>query len=96
MLATGATPLHWAAWHGMDAVVAQLLAAGAKVDAQDTGGRTAVFGAAGGGYVNVVERLMNHGADVSLKGGRKQETPLDRALQRNKQAVVAILRPRMT
>ena len=65
----GRTPLHYAADRGHAAVVEQLLAARAAVDAKDKhGGETPLHRAASEGRVAVVEQLLAVGANVEAKG----------------------------
>ena len=60
----GITPLMRAARSdGLDAC-RQLLESGAKIDAADNAGWTALMGAAAEGHEGIVQLLMDHGADV--------------------------------
>lgn len=65
----GYTPLHAAAKHGLQEIVAQLLAgacAGAcAVDAQDSMGATPLMKAACNGHSEVVQQLLHAGAAVN-------------------------------
>ncbi|GAW18463.1 hypothetical protein ANO14919_079390 [Xylariales sp. No.14919] len=84
----GRTPLHWAAWSGQDGAVNALLSSGANVNATDVKGRTALYGAAGGGFMSVVSRLLFCNADITIRGGQDNETPVERARKNNHISVV--------
>ncbi|MGI9404647.1 MAG: ankyrin repeat domain-containing protein [Hyphomicrobium sp.] len=67
------TALMWAAGHSADAgyldaleVMNLLISRGARIDDRDDRGRTALMMAAELGHDEVVEALLDHGADVSL------------------------------
>ncbi|MBI4603531.1 MAG: ankyrin repeat domain-containing protein [Planctomycetes bacterium] len=76
----GATPLHWAAWHGNTAVLDLLLARGAPVDLRDeefgspplgwAAHGSAHCGHRGGDHVGAVERLVAKGASVNVPGNK--------------------------
>ncbi|KAI1390555.1 ankyrin repeat-containing domain protein [Hypoxylon trugodes] len=90
------TPLHWAAWAGKAETVVELLSMRtdeitANMNAIDVANRTALYGAAGGGFADVVRYLLQRGADVTIRGGTNQETPLERARKRNHAAVIDLL-----
>ncbi len=74
-------PLFTAAQNGHIETVAVLLKAGANIDAQGYGGRTALMDAAGRGNVQVVKFLIENGADVSLKDRYKEVTALSLAMK---------------
>jgi hypothetical protein len=59
------TPLQFAAASGYDAVIAALLAAGARVDPTDIHGWTPLMHAANSGYPSAVDALLAAGADVN-------------------------------
>ena len=63
------TALHWAAWSGMPYCSLELLTAGLEIDARDTHGYTPLMLAALRGNAEVVEILLQRGADASLKNG---------------------------
>ena len=72
-----------------------LLQAGATVDAVTNDGRTALHSAARNGKIQVVEALLNAGADKAVKatsGSWKGKTALDVAQQKNYPAIVKLLR----
>jgi ankyrin repeat protein len=85
------TPLHWAAWAGQADAVLALLSKRADVNAVDYEGRTALYGAAGGGYVEVVRLLLSHNAERSIRGGRGNETPLERARKKHNTQLIDLL-----
>ena len=100
LLATGAdksgwTPLHAAAFHGHDDLVALALARGAAVDAPNALGQTALHLACKQGHERVVERLVAAGADVSRRTAGNRyvagNTPLEMARRFDHEAVVAML-----
>lgn len=57
------------------------IALGAKVNATNANGQTAMHGAAGLGFNSIVKALAEHGADPAIKDKRGQ-TPLDAAMRR--------------
>ncbi len=61
------TALHWAAWSGMPYCTLELLTAGLEIDARDSHGYTPLMLAALRGNAEVVEILLQRGADASLK-----------------------------
>jgi ankyrin repeat protein len=62
------TPLHRAASTGNAAVVALLLAHGARADALDTAGNSAMQAARAGGHDAVVTLLTSHAAVLRDEG----------------------------
>jgi uncharacterized protein len=60
------TPLIWTARYGHEDVAELLLARGAKIDAHDREGLTALMHAAFEGKAEVVNLLLAHGADAQL------------------------------
>lgn len=62
---TDLTSLHWAAFYGDLALVERLWKAGAEIDAVDRQGRTPLVCAAMTGKAEVVDFLIENGADVS-------------------------------
>ena len=72
-----------------------LLARGAKVEEQHFLGTTALHWASMGGQVEMVDLLIQHGADVNRAGrkfGPVPETPLQSALRRKQEDVARLLR----
>ncbi|HMJ62080.1 MAG TPA: ankyrin repeat domain-containing protein, partial [Bryobacteraceae bacterium] len=72
------------------ALVELLLKRGANPNATQEGGWTALHGAAQAGQRGMVEALLTSGADINLRAGN-QQTPLDMALIKGHQEVLAIL-----
>jgi len=64
-----------------------LIDAGAPVNAPDGGGHTPLHIAAEGGYVPIVESLLQHHADPHAVDA-EDRTPLARAAARNHTAVI--------
>ncbi|XP_053323897.1 serine/threonine-protein phosphatase 6 regulatory ankyrin repeat subunit B-like [Spea bombifrons] len=73
---SGAVCLHAAAKRGHAAVVKALLQKGSHVDARTKDNYTALHIAAENCKPHVVQTLLGFGAQVQLKGGKGQETPL--------------------
>lgn len=95
----GGTPLHWAAWHGRQAMVTQLIAAGAPVNVRDSAyGSSPIAWAAHGSrfcekrddadYVSIVRALMAAGATKAEAINKWGESPISMA----ESAVVACFR----
>lgn len=96
---TKSTPLVDAAACEAEAVVRQLIDAGADVGARDIYGRTALHRASETLNHAIVKMLLDAGADVDCKNGSGDQTLLDRVLARNveeesKDAFVKLLRER--
>ncbi|KAL7968548.1 hypothetical protein HDV63DRAFT_378952 [Trichoderma sp. SZMC 28014] len=85
------TPLHWAAWNGKLETTRLLLSRRADVNVRDRLNRTPLYGAAGGGHVDVVRLLLRSHADKTIRGGEKEETPLERAGKRKRMRIVELL-----
>ena len=62
----GRTALHWAAFHGHDAIARLLLERGASHEAQDNDGLTPLQAAVAYGHSMVVKVLMMAGADLKI------------------------------
>ena len=92
----GETPLHGAVQSGVQVVVQTLIDAGCDINSRiDAGsdihnGETPVFIAAKNGNVEIVNILLAHGCDIEIPR-TDGFTPLDVAIQENKQDVVRIL-----
>lgn len=65
-----AGPLHEAARAGDRDVLAQLIADGAEIDAQDESGETALFAGALAAEPKIVDQLMVAGADAAIRNDR--------------------------
>jgi len=76
-----------AALRGGFEIVKCLIENGANVTAQDSEGYTALHRAMLTYQLNVVEYLLQHGADIELRGGPRQETPLHVAARKGKYMV---------
>jgi ankyrin repeat protein len=83
------TALHLAARHGHLDVVTTLLAHSADIEAHDYRGKTPLYDAAGGGKDEVVQLLLERGAEIEPAGG--YDTPLECAALGGREAVVAML-----
>ena len=72
-------------------VVNKLIAAGAAVNAARTDdGSTPLWGPAQNGHTAVVSKLLQHGADKSIRGWNN-ETPLEAAQRMNHATIAALL-----
>ena len=98
--ADGRSPLHVACRRGLEAIVSQLLAAGANVDAADRGGTTPLHFACERGHDAIVSQLLAAGAavdpttrvvDASGETVHLGETPLHYACEGGFAAVAAQL-----
>lgn len=58
------TPLHCAAWHGYSPVARALCQAGCHVDAKNREGESPLLTASARGFVDIVECLVEHGAEL--------------------------------
>lgn len=65
-MSTGSTPLHEAIKKSQEDRIADLIAQGVPIDAQDKKGRTALHYAAKLGDEGIAKLLMRHGADVNI------------------------------
>jgi ankyrin repeat protein len=84
------TPLHAAVAGRRAELVKLLLARGANANARQTGGWTALQGAAQSGDREMVETLIAHGAHVNARADNNQ-CALDLALMRGHQAIADLL-----
>ena len=72
-------------------MVTKLIAAGALVNKAETGhGMTPLYIAAQEGHTSIVSKLLQHGADKSIRGWQNR-TPLEQAQRKNHAAIVALL-----
>ncbi len=92
------TPLHSAVAGNHYAVAAKLIEAGANANAVQADGFTPLMGAAQNGNAQMVQLLLDHGADVNARVDKKAAqfadmTALDFAQQANASVVVGMLQP---
>lgn len=80
-------PLHQAAEHGLNKIVALLIKKGAKVDAKNEFDRTPLFSAIRAGHQSCVRHLLKAGADVNYVSQRYW-TPLHAAVGRGDPGLV--------
>ncbi|KAK6063258.1 hypothetical protein SCUP515_12581 [Seiridium cupressi] len=80
---------------GKNEVAKVLPSRGADVNAIDTKGRTALYGAAGGGFTDTVRRLLSHNANITIRGGKKNETILERARKNRRFPVIELINARV-
>jgi hypothetical protein len=86
----GYTPLHYASWHGHEAIVSLLLENDAVVNIQDNWGWTPLHRAAWNGNETALSMLLENGADYTITNN-KGETPLELAQQQKMQNCVAAI-----
>ncbi|KAJ5066079.1 palmitoyltransferase hip14 [Anaeramoeba ignava] len=84
------TPLHWASYTGKIDTVFYLLKNGASVDAVDIYGRTALHIACSQNHYEIVQQLVIHGSDLSVKNN-EEKTPLASAQEKNYNEIVFYL-----
>lgn len=71
------TPLHLASLHGFDDIVSELLKHGARYEAQDKHGSTALHLACDSGSIDTVRQLLGAGRKMSVRiRNRNGQTPL--------------------
>jgi hypothetical protein len=87
------TPLHAAAFYRRDAVLQELLARKADVNALNKGGLTPLHDCVHRGTVESAAMLLDHKADLSIRNHAGQ-TPLAYAEARNRPDMVELLRQR--
>lgn len=91
------SPLHQAALKGDKNKVETLLQQGAKIDARDSRGRTALFIAAENGDAATVKELLDHGANPNVGALLKHgNTPLHVAAQNGFNNVIELLLSKST
>jgi len=89
-------PLHSAVAGDHYAIAAKLIEAGANVNATQADGFTPLMGAAQNGNADMVQLLLEHGADAQARTSKNAEhfadmSPLDFAKQTNAQPVIDLL-----
>jgi GA-binding protein transcription factor beta len=84
------SPLHSAAFNGIDGIIQMLIQAGATIDSKTKVDKTPLHFAATEGHINSVQVLVNNGADVHSKD-MLMMTPLHWAVQRGHLECVEIL-----
>ncbi len=80
-------------------IASKLIEAGADVNMKQAGGFTALMGAAQNGNAQIVQLLLEHGADINARVDKKAQqfadmTALDLANQANAAQVVSLLQVR--
>ncbi|MCK4823582.1 ankyrin repeat domain-containing protein, partial [bacterium] len=87
------TPLHWAALCNQRQLVELLLSKGAEVNAKDKDNRTPLYYSYlfGETYSDIIELLVVNGADVNVKCGRYDGTPLHYAAREGHKENVEVL-----
>ncbi|KAG2836521.1 hypothetical protein PC113_g20008 [Phytophthora cactorum] len=85
------TALHIAAERGHVGVARELLAHGARLEAQAQNDLRALFIAAYCGHKDVVELLLDHGAELEASSGTNKTTPLRGAVSKGRADVVELL-----
>jgi ankyrin repeat protein len=88
----GATPLHLAAYNGHgEACRALVSTCRAMIDSRDLGGWTPFIWAAYTNKLQCVEVLLEMGADISIRDGKKNKTALEWAREKGHAEVIAFL-----
>lgn len=87
------TPLHHAAFNGRDAVVQELLARNADVNAMNHGGLTPLHDCVHRGSIESAVMLLERGANLNARNNEGQ-TPLAYALAKNRPDMAELLRQR--
>ncbi len=93
MSKSDSTLLHHAAFNGRDAVVQELLARKADVNAKNHGGLTPLHDCVHRGTIESAVMLLERGADLNARNNEGQ-TPLTYALAKNRSDMVELLRQR--
>ena len=86
----GATPIHYAAACGNEALINELVKSGAQVGLIDNRGMTALYKAAANGHEAVVKLLIDRGANVNTVG-EQGLTALHVAARNGREKVVKLL-----
>ncbi len=87
----GTTALHYAVATGDPEIVAKLLSGGAKADPQDHDGRTPLWLASQRENCRIIELLLEYRADIDVRSGREQMTPLMASALYGRTEVVDVL-----
>ena len=85
-------PLHIAAYEGLEDEVTQLLKDGAKVNAPGETWGNVLQAAVVGGYVPIVQLLLDYGANVTLYGGPYGQYSLHTTMQSENLEILRLLR----
>ena len=88
--AEGETPLHSAVNHGRTVIVATLIAAGADVNAKNSGGRAPLHDAASDGDSPIASMLISAGANVNATNNYGS-TPLFSPAQEGRAPIISVL-----
>lgn len=84
-----------AAAYGDRDILAALIEAGADVNATNDEGVTALIEASGDGHMEIVQMLLNHNADPTLKTNEEGVGPIEAANRNNNPEIRAFLRERV-
>jgi len=69
------TALHYAARHGQDTVIDNLIAAGARIDRRNRQGRCPIHEAANAGHLKVIEKMLEHDKTLIEQVDNHGQTP---------------------
>ncbi|UKZ50022.1 hypothetical protein TrVGV298_004279 [Trichoderma virens] len=83
--------IHLAAIFGLESIVAYFFDNGYDIDARDANGRTPLWWASEMGQRNVVNLLIDYGAEINSTDYTKHETPLFKALELGREDIIRLL-----